>query len=103
MKNKIIKLVLLPSLIGALNGCTGLVVTDEMVQGIHKEMDTNNDGYINYQEYLNSGSKNDVLKGAKEKGMSVDEFQKWEFNRADENRDGKITKEELINLARKEL
>ena len=96
------KIVLLLSFIGALNGCTSLMITDEMVQGIHKEMDTNNDGYINYQEYLSSGSKNDFVKGAREKGMTVDEFKKWEFNRADENRDGKITKEELINLARKE-
>ena len=97
------KIVLLLLLIGALNGCTSLVVTDEMVQGIYKEMDTNNDGYINYQEYLNSGSKNEMLREAKEKGMTIDEFQKWEFNRADANRDGKITKEELINLAKKEL
>ncbi len=44
-------MVLILLLIGGLNGCASLVVTDEMVQGMHKEMDTNNDGYINYQEY----------------------------------------------------
>lgn len=97
------KTILIISFIGALNGCTGLMVSDEMIKGIHKEMDTNNDGYINYQEYLQSGSKKEFLKEAKEKGMTVDEYQKWEFNRADANRDGKITPQELIVLARKEL
>jgi len=98
-----IKTVVIISLIGALNGCTGLMVTDEMIRGIHKEMDINNDGYITYQEYLQSGSKREVLKEAKKKGMSVDEYQKWDFNRADANRDRKITPQELIDLARKEL
>ena len=98
-----IKLILPLSLIGILNGCSSAIISDEMLKGIHKEIDTNNDGYINYQEYLQSGSKGDVLKEAKKKGMTVDEYQKWEFNRADANRDGKVTKQEFINLARKEL
>ena len=97
------KIILLLLLIGVLNGCSGLMVTDEMIKGIHKEMDTNNDGIINYQEYLQSGSKGEFLKKAKKKGMTVYEYQKWEFNRADANRDGKITEQELIDLARKEL
>ena len=103
MKSYSVKTVVIFLLLGALNGCTGLMVTDEMIKGIHKEMDTNHDGYIVYQEYLQSGTKGEFLRNAKEEGMTVEEFQKWEFNRADANRDGKVTPQELIDLARKEL
>ena len=91
------------SLLGVLTGCTSLLMTDSMLKGIHKAMDTNHDGYIVYQEYLQSGSKGEFQRDAKKKGMTVEEYQKWEFNRADANRDGKITPQELIDLARKEL
>lgn len=103
MNNYSAKTVVIVSLLGALNGCAGFMLTDEMVEGIHQEMDTNHDGYIVFQEYLQSASKGEFLRNAKEKGMTVEEFQRWEFNRADANRDGKITPQELIALARKEL
>ena len=103
MNNHSAKTVVIISLLGVLNGCTDFMVTDEMVEGIHQKMDINHDGYIVYQEYLQSASKGEFLRNAKEKGMTVKEFQKWEFNRADANRDGKITPQELIDLARKEL
>ncbi|RTZ59294.1 MAG: hypothetical protein DSZ32_05490 [Gammaproteobacteria bacterium] len=99
-KYKIILLLL--SLAGALNGCTFLI-SDKMIKNIHKKIDTNNDGYISYQEYLEDDQNRDVSKEAKEKGMSVEEYQKWDFNRADANRDGKITTQELIDLFRNEL
>ena len=45
----------------------------------------------------------DVKSEAKKKGMSVEEYQRWDFGRADSNGDGKVTPQELIDLARKEL
>ena len=98
------KIVFTILLIGAFSGCSALI-SDSMIKDAHQDMDINRDGYINYDEYLIS-SKTDmenVESEAKEHGMSIEEYQKWDFNRADFNRDGKITPQELIDLARKEL
>lgn len=86
------------------SGCS-LLISDSMLKGMHQKMDTNHDGYIDYSEYLVDSNKNmeDVKSEAKKKSMSVEEYQKWDFNRADVNRDGKISPQELIDLARREL
>ncbi len=84
-----------------LNGCTALI-PNSMIKAAHQDMDTNNDGYIDYNEYLKSGSKEDIAKEAKERGMTKKEYLKWDFNRADGNKDGKITAQELINMAKEE-
>ncbi len=91
-------------LLGAFSGCSALI-SDSMIKGIHQKMDTNQDGYIDYSEYLADSNSNmeDVKSEAKDREMSVEEYQKWDFNRADANRDGKITPQELIDLARREL
>ena len=98
------KIILSLLFIGTFNGCS-LLISDSMIKGMHQKMDTNNDGYINYSEYLADSNANmeDVKSEAKDRGMSVEEYQKWDFNRADANRDGKIAPQELIDLARREL
>ena len=96
------KIVLAILIIGAFSGCS-MLVSDSMIKGMHQDMDSNNDGYINYSEYLKNASDDNVAQEAKEKGMSIEEYQKWDFNRADENRDGKVTKQEMIDLFRKEF
>jgi len=96
------KIVLAILLIGTFSGCS-MLVSDSMIKGMHQDMDSNNDGYINYSEYLKNASDTNVAKEAKEKGMSIEEYQKWDFNRADGNRDGKVTKQEMIDLFRKEF
>ena len=98
------KIVLSVLLLGAFSGCS-LLISDSMIKGIHQKMDTNHDGYIDYSEYLADSNSNmeDVKSEAKDREMSVEEYQKWDFNRADANRDGKITPQELIDLARREL
>ena len=98
------KIVLSLLLLGAFSGCS-LLISDSMIKGIHQKMDTNHDGYIDYSEYLADSNSNmeDVKSEAKDRGMSVEEYQKWDFNRVDSNRDGKITPQELIDLARREL
>jgi Ca2+-binding EF-hand superfamily protein len=88
--------------LGAFHGCS-VLVPDSMIKGMHQDMDKNHDGHVDYNEYLQSGSNNNVEKEAKEKGMTVEEYQKWDFNRADTDRDGKVTVQEIINLFRKEL
>ena len=101
MNKNTTKTVFIIFLIGIFNGCSALV-PDSMLKGIHTHMDSNNDGYLDYNEYLvNSNSNDDVEQEAKEKGMTVEEYQKWDFNRADGNGDGKVTAEELIYLFRK--
>ena len=87
---------------GTLSGCTTLI-TDSMLTSAHQEMDLNHDGYIDYNEYLKSGSNEDFVESAKEKGMTVEEYQKWEFERADVDRDGKVTAQEFIDLFRREF
>jgi len=94
------KIVLFFIFIGVINGCTALV-PNSFLRAAHKDMDSNNDGYIDYNEYLKSASNKDVAKEAKEKGMSIEKYQKWDFNRADANRDGKVTSQELIELFRR--
>ena len=101
MKKNNIKIILLFTFIGALNGCTALV-PDSMINAAHQDMDKNRDGYVDYEEYLQTGSDEDTAKEAKERGMTIDEYQKWEFNRADANRNGKVTAQELIDLFRNE-
>ena len=99
------KIVLSVLLLGAFSGCSALI-SDSMLKAAHQDMDKNHDGYIDYNEYLinsNETDMEDIKSEAKEKGMSVEEYQKWDFNRADSNRDGKVTTQEFINLARKEL
>jgi len=98
------KIILSLLLLGTFSGCS-LLISDSMIKGIHQKLDTNNDGYINYSEYLADSNTNmeDVKSEAKDRGMSVEEYQKWDFNRADANRDGKISPKELIDLARREL
>ncbi len=96
--NIIIVLVILFS--GIMSGCTALV-PDSMLVSIHQDMDKNHDGYIDYNEFLISGSKEDVAQEAKEKGMTVEDYQKWEFDQADIDRNGKVTAQELIDLFRK--
>ena len=87
---------------GTLNGCTALI-PDSMLTSAHQEMDLNHDGYIDYNEYLKSSSNEDFVENAKEKGMTVEEYQKWEFERADTNSDGKVTTQEFIDLFRREF
>ncbi len=104
MKINSTKIVLIALLLGGFSGCSALI-SDSMLKAIHQEMDTNHDGYIDYSEYLDNSNANmeDVKSEAKDKGMSVEEYQKWDFHRADSDGDGKITPQELIDLARKEL
>ncbi len=45
------------------------------------------DGYLK----TSPDSEEQIASEAKKKGMSVDEYSKWEFNRADLNRNGKVT------------
>jgi len=97
--NKKIALTLL--LLGVFNGCTALI-PDSMIKYAHQDMDKNHDGYIDYDEYLKSKSNENIAQEAKDKGMTKEEYLKWDFSRPDENGDGKITVQELINLARKE-
>ena len=98
------KIVLSTLLLGAFSGCS-LLISDSMIKAAHRDMDKNHDGYIDYSEYLADSNSNieDVKSEAKDRGMSVEEYQKWDFNRVDSNRDGKITPQELIDLARREL
>ncbi len=99
------KLILIMIFLGIFSGCSALI-SDSMLKAIHQDIDINQDGYIDYNEYLINNNEKDMemLKAeAKEKGMSVEEYQKWDFNRADRNRDGKVSSQELIDLARKEL
>ncbi len=86
---------------GIFGGCTALI-PDSMITSAHQDMDLNHDGYIDYNEYLKSGSNEDVAEEAKEKGMTVEEYQKWDFERADADRNGKVTAQELIDLFRRE-
>ncbi len=104
MKANTKSMVLTTLLIGSLSGCSALV-SDSMLRAAHQDMDKNHDGYIDYHEYTKSGKINmkDVKSEAKKKGMSVEEYQRWDFGRADFNGDGKVTPQELIDLARKEL
>lgn len=88
-------------LLGALNGCTALV-SDSMLRDAHQDMDKNHDGYIDYAEYLKNSSDKDTIKEAKDKGMTKEEYLKWDFNRADKNGDGKVTAQEMIDLFRKD-
>ena len=101
---RIDKKIVLIVLFGAFSGCS-LLISDSMLKGMHQKMDRNHDGYIDYNEYLADSNANmeDVKSEAKDRGMSIEEYQKWDFNRADSNRDRKITPQELIDLARKEL
>ncbi len=85
---------------GIFSGCTALI-SDSMLIAAHQDMDKNHDGYIDYNEYLKSGSDEDVAEEAKKKGMTVEEYQKWDFERADIDKNGKITAQELIDLFRK--
>ena len=96
--NKIILSILL---IGALNGCTALI-PDSMIKSAHQDIDKNHDGYIDYDEYLKSKSNENIAQEAKDKGMTQEEYLKWDFSRPDKNGDGKITVQELIDLFRKE-
>lgn len=91
------KTILFLLLIGALSGCAALV-PDSMLKGIHQEMDSNRDGYLK----TFPDSEEEIARQAKKKGMTVDEYSKWDFNRTDLNKDGKITAQELIDLFRKE-
>ena len=104
MKANNTKVILTVFILGIFSGCSALI-SDSMIKAAHQDMDKNHDGYIDYNEYLDDSSTNmeDVKSEAKDRGMSVKEYQKWDFNRADFNRDGKITSQELIDLARKEL
>ena len=102
MKINHVKIVLTILLIGTFSGCAALV-SDNMLRSAHQDMDKNHDGYIDYNEYLKSGSDKDTAKEAKDKGMTIEEYQKWDYNRADANKDGKITEQELIDLFRKEF
>ncbi len=102
MKKNNIKTVLAILLVGTFSGCTALI-SDNMLRSAHQDMDKNHDGYIDYQEYLQTGSDDETAREAKEKGMTIDEYQKWDFNRADSNRDGKVTQQEMIDLFRKEF
>ena len=98
------KIVLITLLLGTFSGCS-LLISDSMIKGIHQEMDINHDGYIDYSEYLVNSNANmeDVQSEAKDRGMSVEEYQKWDFKRVDSDGDGKISPQELIDLARREL
>ena len=98
------KFVLSVLLLGVMSGCSALV-SDTMLKAAHKDMDKNHDGYIDYHEYTHSSNTDikDVKSEAKKKGMSIEEYQKWDFNRADSDRNGKVTPQELIDLARREL
>ncbi len=100
MKKNNITIVLAILFTGIFSGCTALV-PDSMLNAIHQDMDKNHDGYVDYNEYLKSGSDEDFAEAAKEEGMTVEEYQKWEFNRADADRNGKVTAQELIDLFRK--
>jgi Ca2+-binding EF-hand superfamily protein len=99
MKNSNKKIILTLLLIGTLSGCTALI-PDSMLISAHQDMDKNHDGYIDYNEYLQSEADEDVAQKAKEKGMTIEEYQKWDFSRADGNKDGKVTAQELIDLFR---
>ena len=98
------KIILITILLVTFSGCSKLI-SDSMLKNVHQKMDTNHDGYIDYNEYLDDSNVNinDVKSEAMKKGMSVEKYQKWDFNRADSNRDGNVTPKELIDLARKEL
>ena len=102
MKVNYKKIILTTLLIGTISGCS-LLVSDSMLKAAHQDMDKNHDGYIDYNEYLSSSKDGDIAKEAKEKGMTIEEYQKWDYNRADANRDGKITEQELIDLFHKEF
>jgi len=104
MKTDSKKIVLIVLLLEVFSGCSALI-SDSMLKAMHQDMDKNQDGYVDYHEYLNNSNTNmeNVKSEAKEKGMSVEKYQKWDFNRADSDRDGKITPQELIDLARREL
>ena len=102
MKLNKTKIILVLSFIELLNGCTALV-SDSMLRAAHQDMDKNHDGYVDYKEYLQTGSDKETAREAKEKGMTIEEYQKWDYNRADANKDGKVTQQELIDLFRKEF
>ena len=95
------KNIVLALLIGVFSGCTALV-PDSMLRTAHQDMDKNHDGYIDYNEYLKSSSHDNITKKAKERKMTIEEYQKWDFNRADTDKNGKVTEQELINLFRRE-
>ena len=98
------KKIVLITLLGTFSGCS-LLISDSMIKGIHQEMDINHDGYIDYSEYLADSNANmeNVKSEAKDRGMSLEEYQKWDFKRVDSDGDGKIAPQELIDLARREL
>ena len=104
MKTDSKKIILSVLLLGTFSGCS-LLISDSMIKGIHQKLDTNHDGYIDYSEYLADSNANmkDVKSEAKDRGMNVEAYQKWDFNRADSDGNGKISPQELINLARREL
>lgn len=96
------RLVLGILLLGVLNGCSALI-PDFAIKNGHSKMDTNGDGYIDYKEYLNSIESQEYIESeAKKKNMTVDEYLKWDFSRADFNGDAKISVQELIRLVRED-
>ena len=101
MKKNTKKTVLAILLIGTFSGCTALV-SDNMLRAAHQDMDKNHDGYVDYKEYLQTGSDVDTAREAKKRGMTIDAYQKWDFNRADTDRNGKVTAQEMIDLFRNE-
>lgn len=84
---------------GLLSSCTAFI-PDSMIKAAHQDMDTNHDGYVDYQEYLKTGTQKEIAREAQKKGMSVEEYSHWDFNRVDANRDGRITLQELLNFAK---
>ncbi len=96
------KSLLLLSFVVTFHGCSSLI-PNSMLRASHQDIDTNHDGYVDFQEYLKTGSEEDVMHEAKAKGMTKKKYLQWDFNRADENKDGKVSAQEFINMANKEL
>lgn len=73
---------------------TGCVST--VINAGFKGYDMNNDGFISFEEYSEDAETDSVyIEEAQEKGVTVLEHVRSEFDLLDGNGDGKLTKQEM--------